>query len=366
MTARPTLTSALLDWYDRHARALPWRIGPAEIARGVAPVPYRVWLSEIMLQQTTVRAAEPYFAAFTTAWPTVLDLAGADEADVLKAWAGLGYYSRARNLAACAREIAQSHGGEFPRTVVGLRALPGIGDYTAAAIGAIAFGTTAPVVDGNVERVMARIDAIEVPNPALKKRVRETLEPLVPEDRPGDFAQGLMDLGATVCTPRSPACAICPCREVCRATGDGPERLPVNPAKAKKPTRAGAAFALLDGKGRILLRQRPPKGLLGGMTEVPGSPWSEDFAAHDWPRHAPAKTRWAQAPDEVRHTFTHFHLVADVYWGIAPKDFRPPADCWWAEIEGLEDEALPTVMRKAVACGLAGARAGGALTSTGG
>ena len=249
-----------------------------------------------------------------------------------------------------------------------LLALPGIGPYTAAAIASIAFGQDEPVVDGNVRRVLSRV--FNILHPAGSSQSERTLKALagehLPSGRAGEYNQALMDLGATICTPRSPACAICPCREACRATGDSPERLPVKPAKAKKPTRAGAAFVLMDGKGRILLRQRPPKGLLSGMTEVPGSPWSEDFAADDWPRHAPAKTRWAQAPDEVRHTFTHFHLVADVYWGLAPKGFKPPAGCWWAEIEGLEDEALPTVMRKAIANGLAGARAGGALTSTGG
>ena len=359
MADRNSLTRPLLDWYDRHARVLPWRVGPAESVGGTRPDPYKVWLSEIMLQQTTVRAVERYFLAFIEAWPTVGDLAAADEEDILKAWAGLGYYSRARNLHACAKRIIADHGGTFPQTARDLRALPGIGAYTSAAIAAIAFGEPEAVVDGNVERVMARLMAIDEPNPGLKARAGAALRPLVPEDRPGDFAQAVMDLGATICTPRKPACALCPCRPVCQSAGNDPERLPVKRAKAEKPVRGGVLFVLFDRRDRILLRRRPPVGLLGGMSEIPGSPWTERFDFDQWPRYAPVRVEWRKAPDQVRHTFTHFHLAADIYWAAAPASYSAQEGNWWVDEADLAGEALPTVMRKAIQIGLDAARKAG-------
>jgi A/G-specific adenine glycosylase len=339
------LAGQLLAWYDRHARALPWRA-----RTGQRPDPYRVWLSEIMLQQTTVAAVGEYYRKFIARWPTVVDLAAASRDDVLKAWAGLGYYARARNLHACAQTVATELGGSFPETEEGLRALPGIGPYTAGAIAAIAFNRPHAAVDGNVERVMSRLLAIETPLPDSKPRIRDATQALVPNERPGDFAQALMDLGATICTPRSPNCLICPWAEHCAARRLGiQETLPRRKEKAAVPTRYGAAFWIERPDGAVLLRRRPEKGLLGGMMEVPSTPWLS-AALSDAGSHAPIKATWRKLSATVEHTFTHFHLElailrAETIGGEIPGEgtYR------WVGRDDLDGEALPTVMRKVVA-----------------
>jgi A/G-specific adenine glycosylase len=358
-TATPSLADDLLRWYDRHARALPWRVSPKDRARGIAPDPYRVWLSEIMLQQTTVQAVGPYFAGFLARWPSVEDLAAADEAEVMKAWAGLGYYSRARNLKACAEAIASEHAGRFPRTEEGLRALPGIGPYTAAAIAAIAFDRPAAVVDGNVERVISRLRLIETPLPAAKPEIRAATADLVPEARPGDFAQAMMDLGATLCSPRKPACALCPWTDPCAARLAGiAETLPRKAPKAAKPTRRGMAFVAVRADGAVLMRRRPPKGLLGGMSEPPVSAWGETAAMDDLAGMPEDLARlsldWRRRTGDVRHTFTHFHLELAIWRADAPMTAPAPDGWWWSEPGEIDGEALPTVMRKAVDAGRAG------------
>src|ERR1019366_7791005 len=265
--------AAVLAWYDRHRRALPWRPRPREPAD-----PYKVWLSEIMLQQTTVASVKPYFAAFVARWPNVDLLAQASSGDVMRAWAGLGYYSRARNLHACSKIIAGEFGGRFPATEAALRNLPGIGPYTAAAIAAIAFGQRAAAIDGNVTRVAARLFSIETPLPAASSAIKARAEGMVPAARPGDFAQAMMDLGAMVCTPRKPSCGLCPLRDFCLGSASGhAETLPRKAPRPPRPLRRGAAFFVRRRDGAVLVRTRPPKGLLGGMTELPGSPWSADF-----------------------------------------------------------------------------------------
>jgi A/G-specific adenine glycosylase len=352
-TSGDSMARRLLAWYDEHHRELPWRIGPREAAKGARADPYRVWLSEIMLQQTTVEAVRPYFRAFVERWPDVAALGAAGEQDVMKAWAGLGYYSRARNLKKCADAVASDHGGRFPDSEDGLRALPGIGEYTAAAIAAIAFGRPAAVVDGNVERVMTRLRAIELPLPEAKKAVREVLRPLVPADRPGDFAQAMMDLGATICTPRRPSCILCPLRSDCAALRHGdPERFPVRAPKAQRPLRRGAAFVAVRTDGAILLRRRPERGLLGGMSEVPTSAWTARADGDDTPRAAPFKSDWTAA-GVVVHVFTHFELRLSVY-RAAVANFDPPAGHRWARQQDIHDEALPTVMKKAIEAAIPG------------
>lgn len=364
MPLSPANAADLLHWYDRHARALPWRIGPAARTSGAQPDPYRVWLSEIMLQQTTVTAVKPYYEAFLARWPTVKDLAAADEADVMKAWAGLGYYSRARNLKACADAVARAHGGRFPRTEAGLLLLPGIGPYTAAAIAAIAFDERAVVVDGNVERVITRLHAIDTPMPAAKPRIRAAADRLTPAARPGDFAQAMMDLGATICTPRKPACGLCPFTKACRARAAGTmELFPVKPPKAERPTRHGTAFVVRRPDGAILLRRRPPKGLLGGMSEVPGSDWATRAGkAATRPKTGPetgpetgdavvrpSLTRdWRRLNEVVEHTFTHFHLILAVEIGRTDARADAPEGHWWSRPSDWDDEALPSVMRKVI------------------
>lgn len=340
----------LLAWYDRNARALPWRVPPHERAVGAVPDPYRVWLSEIMLQQTTVAAVKDYFLAFTAKWPGVAALAEADPDDVMKAWAGLGYYSRARNLKACAEKVAFELDGRFPETEEGLKALPGIGPYTAAAIAAIAFDQRAAVVDGNVERVLSRLYLIEEPLPGAKPAIRAAMDVLTPESRPGDFAQAVMDLGATICTPRRPACALCPWSEPCEGRRQGvAETLPRKAAKAEKPVRRGAAFVMLrQGDGALALRKRPPKGLLGGMAEVPGTVWSTDFAEEMALSSAPVTARWHKHAGVATHTFTHFHLEVTVYSTTLTDSTPLPEGCWWSRPEEIEGEALPTVMRKII------------------
>jgi A/G-specific adenine glycosylase len=337
--------SDLLAWYDRHRRRLPWRALPGETADA-----YRVWLSEIMLQQTTVKAVGPYYEAFTRAWPTVADLASADPEDVLRAWAGLGYYSRARNLHACAKIVLERFGGAFPDTEEGLRSLPGVGLYTAAAIAAIAFGRQAAVVDGNVERVVSRVHAVAAPLPGAKAEIRRLVQAITPAGRPGDFAQAMMDLGATICTPRRPACALCPFMAPCRARAEGTqETFPRKAPKPDRPLRRGAAFWLTRPDGYVLVRKRPDKGLLGGMTEVPSSPWSVDFDLAAATEAAPVQARWRRLPGEARHGFTHFELIVTVFAADALVTTPAPPQCRWVRLVDLDAEALPTVMRKIIA-----------------
>ncbi|MPZ08603.1 MAG: A/G-specific adenine glycosylase [Kiloniellaceae bacterium] len=338
----------LLAWYDRHARTLPWRT-----RQGDPPAdPYRVWLSEIMLQQTTVVTVGPYFADFLARWPNVAALAAAPLDDVLTAWAGLGYYARARNLHRCAQMVAGELGGVFPDREAELLKLPGIGRYTAAAIAAIAFGQRAVVVDGNVERVVARLFKVETPLPAAKAELHRLADGLTPEQRAGDFAQAMMDLGATVCLPRRPKCLLCPLEADCQAKAAGiAQGLPRRQSKAAKPTRRAVAFWLMAADGALLLRRRPEKGLLGGMMEVPSTPWREaPWPAAEAQAAAPAAAEWRELPGLVRHTFTHFHFEVTV-WAARAQSKAIDAG-HWVSLDGLADEALPTVMRKIIAHGL--------------
>ncbi len=338
---------ALLAWYDCHARVLPWRARP-----GQPRDPYRVWLSEIMLQQTTVKTVAPYYAKFLARWPTVAALAAAGLDDVLGAWAGLGYYARARNLHSCAKAVVERHGGEFPDDVEGLHALPGIGDYTAAAVAAIAFDAAAVPVDGNVERVVARLFAVEEALPAAKPAIKRLAASLMPQRRTGDFAQALMDLGATLCSPKKPACAWCPWNEACAARALGSqEAVPRKMPKREGRLRRGAAFVALRTDRCVLLRKRPEKGLLGGMSEVPGSEWSHDFDVADALAAAPHLTRaqWRRVPGMVRHVFTHFPLELAVFVARFPRATPAPTGMRWVERDDLSREALPNVMRKVLA-----------------
>jgi A/G-specific adenine glycosylase len=343
----PGIAPPLLAWYDRHARILPWRVSPKDREHGVVADPYRVWLSEIMLQQTTVQAVKSYFDVFVTRWPTVNDLAAAETGDVMKAWAGLGYYSRARNLKKCADQVADELGGVFPQTEEGLRALPGIGPYTAAAIAAIAFDVPAAVVDGNIERVFTRLFEIETPLPSAKSEIRDLVANATPADRPGDFAQGLMDLGATICTPKRPACALCPLTEGCEARKSGrQEQFPVKPAKKAKPVRKGAAFVAERGDGAVLLVKRPDKGLLGGMTGLPTSNWTVRADGQTGIGAAPFEAQWRQT-GTISHVFTHFELRLEVFHAVVTGKTDHPG--WWSARDSLAGEALPTVMKKALA-----------------
>jgi len=341
----------LLAWYDRHRRILPWR-APA----GRRADPYHVWLSEIMLQQTTVKAVGPYYAKFLARWPDIAALAAAPLDDVLKAWAGLGYYARARNLHACARAVVERHGGKIPRTEAGLRELPGIGPYTAAAIAAIAFDAPASPVDGNIERVIARLFALEQPLPAVKPEIAKLARALTPAQRAGDFAQAMMDLGATICTPKRPACALCPWRENCAAfrRGDA-ETFPRRVAKREGDLRRGAAFVVCSADGHILLRTRPARGLLGGMTEVPTTQWSKDFVVSEAVQGAPhfpslrKPVVWRKTASVVRHVFTHFPLELNVFMSEVPAGAAAPKGMRWIKISELDGEALPSLMRKVIA-----------------
>ena len=334
--------AALLAWYDRHRRILPWRAGP-----GQARDPYRIWLSEVMLQQTTVATVGPRYARFLDRFPSVQALAAADWAEVAEEWAGLGYYARARNLHACAKAVAAA--GGFPREPAALEALPGIGRYTASAVGAIAFDAPVVPVDGNVERVTVRLAAIEDPLPGAKPRLTALAAGFMADpaarERPGDFAQALFDLGATICTPRSPACALCPWQEACTARRAGiAAELPRKSPKPARPLRHGTHFLLTDRQGRILLRRRPDKGLLGGMLEVPGTPWrAGPWAEAEALAHAPAAAAWRAMPGVARHGFTHFELemvlfTAALSGGAAPEgEWQPPA---------VARAAVPSVMRR--------------------
>lgn len=337
----------LLAWYDDHARKMPWRVPPAERKAGVRPDPYRVWLSEVMLQQTTVATVRDYFERFTARWPTVTDLAAATDADVMGEWAGLGYYARARNLLKCARVVVAEHDGRFPADHEQLLKLPGVGPYTAAAIAAIAFDLRHTVLDGNVERVMARMHDVHTPLPQAKPLLMSHAENLTPEARPGDYAQAVMDLGATICTPKSPACGICPWRDPCaaRAAGTAAE-LPKKTPKKAKPIRHGIVYlGQRETDGAWLLETRPEKGLLGGMLGWPGSDWID--AADPLPVHTPpAEGDWQPVGAEVRHTFTHFHLVLRVMRADLPPGCTPKRGSFMGR-DKFRPSDLPTVMRKA-------------------
>jgi A/G-specific adenine glycosylase len=334
---------ALLAWYDRHRRQMPWRAEPGRTAD-----PYRVWLSEIMLQQTTVAAVIPYYETFVSRFPTVEALAAADLDDVLSLWAGLGYYARARNLHACARVVARH--GSFPREVNDLLALPGIGAYTAAAIAAIAFGVPAVPVDGNVERVAARLFALTEPLPGVKPAIRAAAARLGQDPdamaRPSDFAQALFDLGASLCSPTSPKCALCPWMEPCEARRLGiAAELPRRTPKKVRPLRHGVHFWLTDQAGNVLLRRRPSSGLLGGMVELPGTSWREIR----WPEteamtHAPMSVDWRPV-GMVRHGFTHFELTIDLF---AAQVATIEGDGFVHPLTRLDEVPLPSVMRKCV------------------
>lgn len=353
MTSLAPPRASLLDWYDRHARELPWRVSPADVKAGVRADPYLVWLSEIMLQQTTVAAVRPYFQIFTARWPTVAALAAADEEDVLKAWAGLGYYARARNLKRCANQVVERHGGLFPADLEALRALPGIGDYTAAAIASIAFGIAAPVVDGNVERVITRLRAIETPLPKAKAEIKAEVSGLLDRNRPGDFAQAMMDLGATICTPKRPSCLHCPWRDGCMGLKVGdPERFPIKAPRKEKPVRVGAAFVIVNAHGAVLLEKRGDTGLLAGMTQVPTTHWTARNDGATSTDAAPITNLHWTACGEVSHVFTHFALQLTVW--RAEHDGVAADGCWWSAPNNLTQEALPTVMKKAIACALPG------------
>jgi A/G-specific adenine glycosylase len=348
------LAAKLLDWYRGAGRALPWRQPPGSPRK---PDAYRVWLSEIMLQQTTVKAVLPRYDAFLRRWPTVTALAEAPLGDVLAEWAGLGYYARARNLHACARTVATELGGKFPDREARLRSLPGIGAYTAAAIAAIAFGRRVTPVDGNVERVVARLFALSTPLPKGGPEIARLARALAPARRAGDFAQALMDLGAGICTSRRPACALCPLRQNCAGHARGiANLLPYRATKAARPIRVGTAFLALRPDGAVLLRERPPKGLLGGMLEVPSSPWLENGEENDASAFAPLRLEWRRLPGLVEHVFTHFHLKLTIYRGQAPLKAKltaaaEPQRCRWVAREDLSGAALPSLMRKVLAHG---------------
>ena len=341
----------LLAWYDAERRDLPWRYSP-----GAKADPYRVWLSEIMLQQTTVKAVIPFFERFIARWPTVTSLAAASEDDVLELWAGLGYYSRARNLHACARAIAARPNSAFPRTEAELLELPGIGPYTAAAIASIAFGQLASPVDGNIERVISRLFAVETQLPAAKAELRVLSATLTPANRPGDFAQAMMDLGATICTPKRPSCLMCPLHRLCKANALGiAHELPRRALKAERPTRYGIAFLALREDGKVLLRRRPDRGLLARMIEVPSTDWADDDPDLQTAlQSAPVKADWWQVPGTIVHTFTHFRLELTVMRAVVPIDssltfWAAHERCLWVARRDLKTQALPSVMRKIIA-----------------
>ena len=337
------LSQEILAWYDRHARSMPWRVGPAERAKGIIPDPYRIWMSEIMLQQTTVAAVTDYFERFTRRWPTIHDLAASKDSDVMGEWAGLGYYARARNLLKCSRTIVAEYGGVFPDTYDELLKLPGIGPYTAAAVASIAFDLPETVMDGNVERVMSRLHNLHMPLPGVKPELKQNATALTPVRRPGDYAQAVMDLGATVCTPRAPACGICPWRVPCKARAAGTAAdLPRKEPKKPKPTRYGFVYLARSTSGNWLLERRPDKGLLGGMLAWTGSDWTEAPASNP-----PFACDWQELNAEVRHTFTHFHLILSVRYCVLPVNFVPTAPMVLIRKHAFRSSDLPTVMRKA-------------------
>lgn len=335
-------TGKLLAWYDANARILPWRIPPADSRAGLRPDPYHVWLSEIMLQQTTVAAVQSYFLKFTARWPTIQDLAAAADDQVMAAWAGLGYYARARNLLKCARFLSKNCAGVFPQSSKELLALPGIGPYTAAAIGAIAFGHRTVVVDGNVERVMSRLFAVKTPLPQAKPALHAHASRLTPRARCGDYAQAVMDLGATICTPRSPTCTACPWKSACHAFELGIQNgLPRRSPKPVKPLRNGIVWIARRDDGAFLLERRPDKGLLGGMLGWPGTGWHDNPA-----EQSPINAKWQVLSEKIRHTFTHFHLQLEIHTTLVPVDTQPRYGAFLTQNE-FDAQDLPTVMRKA-------------------
>ena len=339
------LSDDILAWYDVHARKMPWRVPPLDRKAGTNPDPYKVWLSEVMLQQTTVAAVTGYFERFTSRWPTVQELAAADDADVMGEWAGLGYYARARNLLKCARTVVSEHDSRFPSNHAALLQLPGIGPYTAAAISSIAFDLPHAVLDGNVERVMSRLFDIHTPLPDAKSELMEKAVALTPEIRPGDYAQAVMDLGATICTPKSPACGICPWRAPCRARQLGTaDALPKKTPKKPKPVRRGAIYAGQRTDGAWLLETRPDKGLLGGMLGWPGTDWvtNDQPISHAGP---PCTGDWQKLEADVRHTFTHFHLILTVYTAKLSAKTSPDRG-FFVPLDQFRPSDLPTVMRK--------------------
>lgn len=345
MSTKDNMSAAieLLNWYDTNRRRMPWRASP-----GQKPNPYHVWMSEVMLQQTTVATAGPYFKRFIARWPSVLDMARAELDEVLLGWAGLGYYARARNLHKCARVIIDKYGGQFPDNEAELLKLPGVGRYTAAAIAAIAFGRPAAVMDVNVERVMARLYSVSDPLPACKPILYNHVSDMTPTFRPGDYAQAVMDLGATVCTVRKPKCDLCPWTKRCRGKNIA-EFIPLKRSKSKRQTRRGIAFWITNPAGAVLLRRRPEKGLLGGMMEVPSTNWVEGAlpdrktAAMEAPLQM---ANWDEISGTVKHTFSHFHLELNVVTASVDGVHAVPPDCRWCQPREFEKQALPTVMRK--------------------
>jgi A/G-specific adenine glycosylase len=345
LDARAGAAAALLAWYDRHRRDLPWRARPCEPAD-----PYKVWLSEIMLQQTTVTAVKPYFLDFLERWPNVALLAQASGEEVMRAWAGLGYYSRARNLHACAQIVAGPLKGKFPDTEAGLQNLPGIGPYTAAAVAAIAYGRPAAAIDGNAERVVARLYAIATPLPAARSEIKAKAAAMVPAERPGDFAQAMMDLGAMICSPKHPSCAVCPLLKFCRGHASGcPESLPRKAPRRERPLRQGAVFFVRRRDGAVLVRTRPPNGLLGGMTEIPGTAWETHFDAASVAKQAPIEASYRKLDTNVTQAFTHFALRLEIYVAEVASRERAPKGYRFVPERGLDKEAFPSVMRKIIA-----------------
>ncbi|WP_208433916.1 A/G-specific adenine glycosylase [Bartonella taylorii] len=343
-TTMHEISSHLLSWYDQKHRRLPWRITPEEQAQGIRPDPYRVWLSEIMLQQTTVEAVKPYFQKFLKLWPDLSSLAKASQDDIMKAWAGLGYYSRARNLKNCAKQLIDNYGGQFPQSVKALRTLSGIGDYTAAAIAAIAFNHPVAVVDSNVERVVARLFAIASILPKAKTEIKEKTQKITTLKRPGDFAQAMMDLGATICTPRKPSCYLCPLQSLCRAAKmQMTESFPVKAPKKERPSKTGVAFVILNENRQIYLEKRQSKKLLGGMTQIPNNIGIDN---ENGLQNAPFRANW-QFKGQITHIFTHFSLKLDVYYTNSVYEMNHE-NGWWCDIQYLAEEALPTVMKKAI------------------
>ena len=333
----------LLDWYDKYRRTLPWRA-----LSGEKPDVYKIWLSETMLQQTKVATVISYYQNFIRKWPSLASLADATQDDVLRAWAGLGYYARARNLYACAQIVMHKYGGDFPDTEEGLRSLPGVGPYTAAAITAIAYDRPAVVVDGNVARVISRLFRVPKPIPEAQTLLRELAANITPQDRPGDYAQAIMDLGAVICTPRSPKCIECPWAEICEArVTKTPEYWPRRRPKAKKPMRYGVAFWVERSDGAVMLRRRPDKGIFGGMTEIPNSGWHDQPLSERLVRsHAPIGARWVNIPKLINHSFTHFDMEITV---LTTRSNNAPEDSFWCAREAIKSEALPSLMRKIAA-----------------
>jgi A/G-specific adenine glycosylase len=348
------IAETLLGWYDRHARILPWRNAMHASNNGYSMQPYHIWLSEVMLQQTQIVTVRDYFLRFIKKWPTIEALAAAETDDVMKAWAGLGYYSRARNLKKSAEIIAKELDGKFPENARDLQKLPGIGEYTAAAIAAIAFHEKIAVVDGNVERVITRLYAIASALPGAKPEIRRRTQAMVPKSRPGDFAQAMMDLGATICSPRRPACPQCPLANYCMAYSAGnAQDYPIKVRRAGKPTRRGAAFVAIRSDGAVYLRKRPEQGLLGGMSEVPSTGWSVAKDGATGIESAPFAANW-HYDGMVRHSFTHFNLELEI-WHAREVDIDADSHGWWSSTHELSGEALPSIMKKAIAAAIPGA-----------